>query len=66
VKCGECSEPICYPHLSPIEGVTYSEFFKRWELYHDGIFIELFRTKEEAAAKYEKIMRSQTEGSHEK
>jgi len=59
VICGQCENPISYPHLSSIEGIVYSTFFKRWEVYHEGIFIGLFLTKDSAAEQYDKIKKGE-------
>jgi hypothetical protein len=52
VLCKECDNPISYPHTTTIEGILYSENNVCFEVYHDGIFIGWFNTKEAAQKEY--------------
>jgi len=52
VICGQCNEPISYPHLTPIEGIIFNKQFNYWEVYHEGIFIGWYQTEEVARDDY--------------
>ena len=55
VICGECDEPIGYPHLTTLEGVYRENKFGYWEIYHDGIFYGWFNSEGAAKEKYCKL-----------
>ena len=55
VKCKECDNPIGYPHLTTLEGIyKKADDYGYWSVFHKGIFIGWFNSKENAEIEYKK------------